>query len=94
MFVCELFHVCGGPGSESGVEQSLGMRVEWSSDLPGGVEWSSGLEVEWSCKWWRQEVGCPLTSSESRVAQSSNLRAEQSLGMRVEWSSDLKSGVG
>ena len=29
-------------------------------------------------------MGCPLMSSESRVVQSSDLRAEESLGMRVE----------
>ena len=76
---------------EMKVEWSLGMRVEQSSDLPGRVEWSSGLKVEWSCKQWRQEIGCPLTSSELRVVQSSDLGAEWSLEMRVEQSSDSKS---
>ena len=72
------------------VEQSLGMRVVWRSDLPGRVEWSSGSKVEWSSEQWKQEMGCPLTSSELRAERSSNLGVEQSLGMRAEQSSNLE----
>ena len=72
------------------MEQSLGMRVVWRSDLPGRVEWSSGSKVEWSSEQWKQEMGCPLTSLELTVEQSSDLRAEQNSELRAEQSSNSK----
>ena len=43
-------------------EQSLGRKVEWSSNWKSRAEWSSDLEVEWNLEQWKCEMGHPLTA--------------------------------
>ena len=85
------------PGrGENQREKSKVPHCQWAVLYYARLQSGPSLGTHWPCTTWIFDQPCILwltLDPRSKVEQISDMRVEQSLERKVEWSSDLKSGM-